>query len=256
MFRTGWMVPVAAVAATGLLVSCSSGGSSASSSVTKAVNATIAAGSVSETMKAEVPTASGKSTSSGTGSYAFASSEGTFKVDTGSVVGTVTALVKDQTLYVHLTDAIAKQFTNGKTWVTASMTTPPTVPGTGNLLAVAGGGDPAFFLEGLQDGLVSAKKTDSTHYTATVNLSTAASKAPSSRKAIAQAEIKLLGGSQVSDAITLDSSGRIAAIVASVSVSGGATSTITVTYTGYGTAVNITIPPASQTIDAAKLLGP
>jgi len=232
---------------------CSSSGSSATGAVMKAVSATLGSGTVRVQATSVTPTASGSDTSKATGSYDLAAHEGTYSVDTGALLGTVQALATESTLYIHLPAALAATLTGGKAWATADLQHPPTIPGIGNLPSVAGGADPTRALIGLQEGMTGAKKmgvaAGVTQYQATVNLTRASSP-------LAASEMTLLGGSAETDEIYVGTDGRIQRLVQSVRLSGGGVpEVVTTDFSDYGQPVTIVIPPPSQTVDAAKLLG-
>jgi hypothetical protein len=73
---------------------------------------------------------------------------------------------------------------------------------------------------------------------------------------LASSEITLLGGSTETDDIYVGTDGRIQRLVQTIGLSGGgAPEVVTTDFGSYGKPVSITIPAASQTVDAAKLLG-
>jgi len=246
-------VLVMGVVAALTVAGCSSSGSSATGAVLKAVNATLGASTVQIQVTSVTPTASGSDTSKAKGSYDLSTHEGTYSVDTGALLGTVEALATQSTLYIRLPAAIAATLAGGKAWATADLQHPPTIPGIGNLPTVAGGADPTRALIGLQDGMTGARKvgvaSGVTHYQATVDLAKAASP-------LASSEITLLGGSAETDDIYVGGDGRIQRLVQSVRLTGGGPpEVLTTDFSNYGQPVSITIPAASQTVDAAKLLG-
>jgi hypothetical protein len=249
----GAVLVVGLVTALGVAGCSSSTGPSASGAVLKAVSATLGAGTVQVQATSVTPTASGSETAKATGSYDLAADEGSYSVDTGALLGTVQALATESTLYIRLPAAIAATVAGGKAWATADLQHPPLIPGIGNLPSVAGGADPTRALIGLQQGMTSTRKigvaSGVVHYQATVDLAKASSP-------LASSEITLLGGSTETDDIYVGTDGRIQRLVQTIGLSGGgAPEVVTTDFGSYGKPVSITIPAASQTVDAAKLLG-
>jgi hypothetical protein len=244
------------ILATAATAACSSGsGASATSAVHNAVNVTLGAGSVKESVSSLTPTASATSKSSATGTYAFGSHSGEFTVTTDAFLGTFDVVVVGGTLYLKLPPALVL-VAGGKKWASADLAHPPTVPGAGNLIALAGATDPGLAVTGLQEGLTSAKKVGratvdgvaTTQYNAQVTF-------PKSPSALGASERTLIGGSSENDDVFVGPDGKLVRLARRVAISAGATETLTVDYSNYGAPVSVSAPPADQTADAAKLLG-
>lgn len=249
--RLGFLVGVVVVAG------CSGSGNGAKSAIDAAANMTRSAHTLRETVSSGTPTASGTQTSTAAGTYSFTKQIGEMTVDTGALLGKAEVIVNGSTLFVKVPAAFAGSVPKGKTWVSGSLDNPPTIPGSGNLFSLAGGSDPNRVLEAVQHASSNAKKvgaatvngTPATQYRVDVDLTKDTSP-------LAASEIKLVGGSKMTDDVFVAQTGQIARVVAHVSLSGGAVGTITTDYDTFGVAVTATIPPATQVVDANQILGP
>jgi hypothetical protein len=235
-------------------VACSGSGSNPKSAVDAAVNATRAGHTLRETVSSGTPTASGTQTSTAAGTYSFTRQIGELTVDTGALLGKVEVVLSGSTLYIRVPAAFASAVPKGKTWVSGSLDHPPTIPGAGNLLSLAGGADPTRVLESLQHASTKVTKVGSatvnaipaTQYRVDVDLTKDSSP-------LAASEIKLLGGSKLTDDVFVGQGGQVARVVAHVSLSGGAVGTVTTDYDTFGIPVTAAVPPADQVVDAGTL---
>ena len=262
---------IGCVAAAAVAAGCSSSGASPAGSVRAAVRATLAAGSVQEQVQAVTPTASGQSTTTATGAYSFTRHQGTFDADTG-IIGKIHALIDGSTLYFQLPPAVADQLPVKKPWVSVDLAHPPAFPGIGNLGNLAGGADPSRSLQPLENGLTNVTKVgtekvgadQTTHYRATLDLNKAkAGATPDQQKAL-QAQIDLVGTPTSTIDMFVGPGGRLRREISTVDLSASkvpgaaaakGSATVTADLTGYGTPVDITVPPPSDVIGAAQLLG-
>jgi hypothetical protein len=253
------MRSVCAIAALGMLVAACSGGGGGNGdtkAVSDAVNATIGGATIRETVRAVTPTASGSQTAVAVGGYSFVTHLGSFTADTGAVLGRVTVFSGGSTLYIAVPGALASAVPAGKKYVSASLDNPPSIPGAGNFLSLAGGTEPTRVFEALQNAVTSASKvgastvngTATTQYTVKIDL--ASDKSP-----LAASEAKLIGGTKETVDVYVGPTGKLVRLVAHVALSGGATGTITSDYYGYGMPLSLQLPPPDQVIDAKTVLG-
>jgi hypothetical protein len=97
----------------------------------------------------------------------------------------------------------------------------------------------------LISGVTTARRTSSTGYAGTIDLT---------KSTLPFAQQLGASAAPVPFTATVDSSGRVASIVITPPVSASTTGTVTLTYSGYGTPVNLQPPPAAQTVPAPDMI--
>jgi hypothetical protein len=250
-----WLAALIVVA---FLAGCGGGSSSPSPSaaVVNAIKTTLASHTVQENVSAVTPTASAQSTSAATGDFSFDAGQGSFAATAGVVLAKVTTLLVGSTVYIDLPAPFSQSLQKGKVWVSIDLTNPPTLPGVGNFALLAGAVNPNWLLATMQQGMRSATKVDTqttqgaltTHYQVTVDLSSVSTPE-------ATAEKKLLGSATQNDDLYVGPDHRLVKLVVKAPLPGNVAQTVTAVYSGYGVAVNVVVPPASQVESAVTLVG-
>jgi hypothetical protein len=167
----------------------------------------------------------------------------------------VTALLSGTTIYIDLPPPESELLPKGKVYVSVDLTNPPTIPGLGDVDALAGFGDPGQLLTAIQGGITSATKAEkgttegivTTHYVVQVNLANIATPA-------ATMERKLLGGNTLTNDLYVGPDNRLVKLVTKVPLTGNAVETLTAVYSDYGGAVQVIVPAASKVVSAQSLL--
>ncbi len=232
---------LALIATVTFLMSCSgSSGPSAATLLDRAMAATTAAHGMHEEVTSTTPTASATQTSTASGVYSFDGGLGQFTVDTGAILGKLDVVATGPALFIKVPVAL-RGASKGRGWVSASLDNPPTIPGAGNVISLAGGADAARLFTAIKAHRTSVTKT-AAGYTAKLDLT-------------GDPLAKLVGGTADTVDVTVDASGRITQVVQRVALSGNATGTVTSVYSSFGASVNATTPPHGDVIDAAQLLG-
>jgi hypothetical protein len=203
----------------------------------------------------------------GTGAYDTVSGDTSMRIIVPTV-GEIEVRTVDRTVYAKLPAELAGSL-GGKPWVKLDA----------KALAAAGMGqlsqlNPAEqlgYLHGVTGdaevvGEEAVDGTPTTHYRVTIDLDRAAKSAPApSRASIAEAR-KALGAATLPADVWIDAEGRVRKFATTMemtptSVAGAAGATgpmtvdLTVAYSDFGTAVDVTAPPAAEMTDLSALTG-
>lgn len=274
---------IALLAGVTLAVSaCSSGSSSSSSSdpadssndpIVAAMQNTLDAGSA--TMMLDEQTAVGGQSANiqGSGSIDFTGQQGILNLrlptQLGSTSASIDMVFKDAVYYMK-SPVFAQILPPGTTWVKMDLKElSKSSSAAAAQFAQLAQSDPSQFVDilrgSVQEQKVGTEKIDgdqTTRYNAKIDYRKAAKVADDAMKPALQtaaAGIKqATGGYTVPISVWIDSDGRVRREVVDVAVAtSGSTakSKVTVDFTDYGTDVNVSPPPDSQTVDILQLLG-
>jgi hypothetical protein len=191
----------------------------------------------------------------------------------GGGTGTIQMIFQYPLIYMDM-PFLAGKLPEGKTWIELDLTKAASAAGINlSQLSSLDQTDPDQFLEYLRasSGDVSTVGSETldgvptTHYRATLQLSSILDRLPSSEQAAAKTALEKLGGvSGIPVDVWVDGQGRVRRIQMSIDIgspaggvagtAGGSSNTITIDFTSYGPIPPIVPPPASEVFDASALI--
>jgi len=190
----------------------------------------------------------------------------------GGGAGTVQMIFQYPVIYMDM-PFLAGELPEGKTWMKLDLTKAASAAGINlSQLSSLDQTDPTQFLEYLRAssggvatvGHESLDGTPTTHYHATLQLSSILDRLPSSDQAAAKTALEKLGNAgAIPVDVWVDTQGRVRRMQLSIGGSGVPTGvagaaavsgTITIDFTSYGPVPPIVAPPASQVFDASSLV--
>jgi hypothetical protein len=192
----------------------------------------------------------------------------------GGGVGTVKMIYQYPVIYMDM-PFLAGRLPEGKTWMKLDLAKAAQAAGIDlSQLSSLEQSDPTQFLEYLrassgevvQMGAESVDGVPTTHYYATLQLSSILDRLPASEQAAVKAELEKLGNtSGIPVNVWVDAQGRVrrmqlslagssaAGTGGAVEATAGVSDTITIDYTSYGPVPPVTPPPAGEVFDATSL---
>jgi hypothetical protein len=165
--------------------------------------------------------------------------------------------------YLHFPDALAQRIPGGKSWMKMDLESLGKSSGVDfKQLMQANQGNPTDMLAALK-GVGSSREIGqeniggvaTTHYQATIDLNKAAQRIPDRKTADSVKQMfSAAGVSSFPIDVWIDRAGRVRRESFKFAAAGTAMS-MTITFTAFGTPVDVTPPPADQVMDAGALLG-
>jgi hypothetical protein len=200
----------------------------------------------------------------GTGFFDTKGQKGRMSFEFPQAGGTVDAVMFGRVFYMHFPASLAKQFPGGKSWLKLDFEKAAKAQGIDiGALQSTSNTDPSQALDQLRGagdvkkvGSETVRGTQTTHYTATLDLRKAADRAPADKRAAARstidALIKLAGTSTFPAEVWIDQRGRARRMKLNYKIQGKPFG-MTMDMFGFGTREAIKPPPASQTKDITDL---
>ena len=203
------------------------------------------------------------------GAFDYSSNKGHMSVDlgklpvAGSDAGSVNVVFDESVIYLKL-PGLQESVPTSKPWVRIDVKEMQRQSGSASQFNAFGQADPSQYLQFLQGagkveelGSETVRDVETTRYKAVVDLNEAVKQAPAEKRDMLTQAIRASGSKSVPVNAWIDSDGllrRVRYIYGGPEQTGTMSSSITVDFYDFGTAVEVRPPPGDQVIDLADIL--